>query len=299
MKILDGLFIKNLGMVLKGIKGEYLSSNIKGKSSFRIMSYQFDFKPFSTPDEAIYFINARIREILRYLPRIVVFPRYTANLFLGLLPFSKKRLHTEKGLELSSRFYTILKSFYIELVNKIGKITGVTFVSGTVFSEEEEIVVIYAGDDVHVFTNEDSTKVVNFEGYKLAFLFPDETMDYKKPRLLQEMDVEVFITSENWEDENEWVMRKGMWARSQTLGIFGINSAMVGNIFGKEFFGTSFVSAPAVLTKNFTGFVVKLNDHKEKGVAIADINMDVIEEYSRSLPKTYRKYWSFTWGGNS
>ena len=91
MKILEGLFIKNLDMVLRRIKGRYLSSSVKGKESFRIMSYQFDFKPFSTPDEALYFIDARIKEIARYSPRMVVFPRYTANLFLGLLPFSKKK----------------------------------------------------------------------------------------------------------------------------------------------------------------------------------------------------------------
>jgi len=299
MKLLEGLFLKNLDIILKGIEKKNLSSNLRSMDSFRVMSYQLDFIPFATPSEAIYFINARIKEISRYSPKLVVFPRYTANLFLGLLPFSKKKLQTEKGLELSAKFYKMLRGFYIELIEVIGKMTGITLIAGSVFSPSEEIVVLFSEGKVNCFTKKDNIRVVQ-DGYNsIAFLFPNETQDYKKARSLQESGVNIFITSENWKEKNEWLMKTGIWARSQTLGIFGINSAMVGNIFGEEFYGASFVSAPAILTKNYSGFVVKLNDYAEKGVAIADIKMNVIEEYLSSLPKTYKKYWSFTWGGNS
>ncbi|MCD6449578.1 MAG: hypothetical protein J7L34_03620, partial [Thermotogaceae bacterium] len=285
--------------VLKEIEKKHISSNLKPNKAFRIMTYQLDFNPFITPDEAIYFLNARLREISTYSPQLVVFPRYTANLFLGLLPLSRKKLHSEQGLKLSEKLYKILQEYYSKLVKTIGKITRVNLVAGTAFSPSEETIFMFSQDEIFTFKAKDNIRIINDGENNIAYLFPGETQNYKRIRELQEMGVNIFVTSENWKEKNEWLMRTGIWARSQTLGIFGINSAMVGNIFGNDFYGLSFISAPVILTKNYSGFVVKLNEYKDKGLVIADINLEIIESYTKSLPKTYKKYWSLTWRGES
>jgi len=129
---------------------------------------------------------------------------------------------------------------------------------------------------------------------KCAFLFPDEVTDYRMVRSLSEEGVRVFFSVESVEGSySEWRMKAGIWARSQSIGVYGVNSSLTGRFLGRELFGISFVSAPAPLTKNLDGFVVKLTDPKGSGMVIADLDMESLERFIDSLPKTYRKYTSF------
>ena len=270
-------------------------STPQGRSNgFRVMAYQLPFEPIYTVEKALEFVDQRIREISKYNPHVVVFPRYTGNLLMGIVPLSGKKLFTEKGKKIVENYGVIFRSGYISIMRKIAMSTGSTVVGGTILlpGEKEEYYVFSSSGDVIASGGLKSIyKIFKVKDVVCSFMFPEELRDYKKVRKFMEDGGRVVFTSETFEKPaRDWKIKTGIWARSQSLGVFGVNSSMYGNFLGFELTGITFVSSPAALTKRLDGFVVKLTDPNSKGIAIADLDFDTLEEYISTLPKNYKRW---------
>ncbi len=264
-------------------------------STFRIMAYQMSFNPFETVEQVLDFFRARLSDVERYSPAVVAFPRFFGDLFFGLVPFSKKKLREDRGADLTLKYGSLMRSAYLKFVKRFHDLTGIVVVGGTILIDGKEDAVIADSKSLNIFGPSEKLKR-NFEvlGTRCTFLFPSETKDYRMVREFSEGGSRIFFTTENMEgDFDEWEMKKGIWARSQSIGVVGVNSSMSGEFLGKIYTGLTFVSAPAILTKNFDGFIVRLSSPEKSGMIVADINVEALENFLRSLPKTYRKYRSF------
>ncbi len=261
---------------------------------FRVMVYQFPFEPIYTVEKTLEFVDQRIREISKYNPHVVMFPRYTGNIFMGLVPLSGKKLFSEKGKKIVENYGVIFRSGYISILRKIAISTESVVVGGTLLlsDEKEEYYVISSGGDVVATGGVKSIyKIFKVNGVLCSFMFPKELKDYKKARLFIEDGGRIIFTSEVFEKPvSEWKLKSGIWARSQSLGIFGVNSSIYGSFLGSNLTGITFVSSPAALTKRLDGFVVRLTDPESKGIAVADLDFKALESYIENLPKTYKRW---------
>ena len=276
---------------LDRIKVSIPSDNSKG---FRVMAYQLPFEPIYTVERALEFVDQRIREISKYNPHVVMFPRYTGNIFMGLVPLSGKKLLSEKGKKIVESYGVIFRSGYISILRKIAMSTESVIVGGTILlpGEKEEYYVVSGNGDIVASGGMKSIyKLFRVKDVLCSFMFPEELKDYKKARKFMEDGGRIIFTSEVFEGStNEWILKSGIWARSQSLGIFGVNSSIYGNFLGMNLSGITFVSSPAALTKKLDGFVVRLTDPNSKGIAVADLDFDALEEYIKTLPKTYKRW---------
>ena len=289
--IARGFVERALEKLISSLKKMDFKVVLKKPQSFRVMSYQLEYKPIESVEEAIYFLKMRLKEFTRYLPKIIVFPRFTVNLFFGLIPFSRKRLLTSKGLLLVQRYRILFDEAYKRVLKIFGDMTDGVVIGGTLYYGEGETLYIYREGECVEFTVR-SPALFEIDGNGAAFVYPELLMDYRTTRKLQEMGIKLIFTSESFGSFDPWKAKLGIWARSQSIGLFGINSVMVGKVLGERHEGIAFVSAPAVLTRNLDGYIVKLTEPNGRGIAIADLDVEALERYLLSLPKTYRKYWS-------
>jgi len=281
--------VARMEKLLEGID----TPKIERGGGFRVLSYQLPFEPLLTVEDALRFVEGRMRDISKYAPSVVSFPRYFGNFFMGLVPFSGKKLATDKGVKIVESYGTIFRSAYISVLRKVATAVGATVVGGTILlpgDEEEYYIVSERGDVISSGTIRSVYRIFKCSDVLCAFFFPEELRSYEKVRKVMEEGVRIVFSVETHENFSEWEMRKGLWARSQSLGIFGVNSALTGEFLGRKYRGISFVSAPALLTRRFDGFVVRLLDPDGKGLAIADLDVSTLEGYIESLPKTYKRW---------
>ncbi len=264
--------------------------------NFRVVTYQLEFRPFETVERILNFFENRLKDVAKFSPSVMAFPRFFGNTFLGLVPFSSNKLKSEKGVSIVRAYSTLIRSSFVRFLSRLSVSSGGVVVGGT-FKEgdKEEAIISYPNGKVLMFNSEsDSNRVFHVSGIKCAFLFPHETLDHRMVRSLSEDGVRVFFTTETVESgHSDWEIKKGIWARSQSIGIYGVNSSINGSFLGTEYRGIAFISAPAVLTKNLDGFVAKLNSPTGMGMVVADLDLESLEAFIDSLPKTYRKYRSF------
>ncbi len=269
-------------------------SPLEKPEGFRVMAYQMPFEPVYTVEGALDFVDQKIKEISKYNPHVVAFPRFSGNFLMGLVPLSGKRISQEKGKKILNNYGVIFRSAYISILRKIAISTSSVVVGGTIMiseNKEEYYVVSDRGEIVASGSSKSIYKLFKVKGITCSYMFPKELEDYRSVRRFMEDDGRLVFTSEIFDGMfNEWILRKGMWARSQSLGIFGVNSVTFGTFLGRDYKGLSFVSAPAALTKKLDGFVVKLTDSQNKGIAIADLDFNTLENYLQALPKTYKRW---------
>ncbi len=263
----------------------------KQKNRFRVLTYQIEYNLFRNPMDMFVFLSIILREIFRYAPNLVVLPRFFINLFLSLLPFSKRKIR-DNPFSLVEKYKDVIFEEYAEILKIFSSICISGIFGGTLKGSSEYA--IFAIDEEFIISDKD-VFTFNVDDVKIAYVKPELLKDFKVARKLQEAGVRMIITGESFVDEfNIWKAKSGVWARSQSVGIFGVNSVMVGRYFGKNHKGISFISAPSIFTKNNDGFVAKLNEPEKRGIVVADLYLDSLEEFLAKQPKTYKKYRSFT-----
>ncbi len=263
--------------------------------TFRVITYQLEFRPFETVERIIDFVESRMKDVSKFSPSVLIFPGFFGDSFFGLVPFSSGKLKTDRGMGVIKVYSSLVKGAFVRFLRKLSYLSGSVVIGGIVVADgKEEVAISHPNGQVSIFSSDNKSRIFHVSGVKCAFLFPDETLDHRLVRALSEEGVRVFFTTESLKgDYSEWEMRRGIWARSQSIGIYGVNSSSNGEFLGERYTGISFVSAPAVLTKNLDGFLAKLNSPSGSGMVVADLDLDSLENFIDSLPKTYRKYRSF------
>jgi predicted amidohydrolase len=120
---------------------------------------------------------------------------------------------------------------------------------------------------------------------------------YETFRILELMEAEVvMIPIANPEPYNYWLALRGIWPRVQECPIYGVKSALVGNVLGFAFTGRAGVFAPAELTPDGSGVLAEVASAEEEGIALAEVDLDALQEFRRnhpwrdSNPRLYARY---------
>jgi|GEM_PF-246938 len=101
-----------------------------------------------------------------------------------------------------------------------------------------------------------------------------------------------------------WRPMRGLWARCQEAGVFGVQSALVGDAFGLEFAGPAAVYAPIELTPRGDGVLAVAEQGDADEVVLADLDIGALrrlrhdrgdrrnaEAIGRYLPDLYARPW--------
>lgn len=106
----------------------------------------------------------------------------------------------------------------------------------------------------------------------------------------------VILPIANPEPYNYWLALRGIWPRLQESPLYGIKSALVGNLLGFEFTGRAGIFAPAELTADGSGVLAEVDSPEKEGIALAEIDLEALAELRRdhpwrdSNPVLYRRY---------
>ncbi len=148
-------------------------------------------------------------------------------------------------------------------------------------------------DKVHLMPLEHAgglTKGDNFQVFatplgKLAAPVCMDATYFETFRILREAGADiVMVPIFNPEPYNFWLALRGIWPRVQESLVYGIKSAMVGEIMGYTLTGRSGIFAPLELTPEGDGVLAELEDPHGEGLATADLNLKALWELRESHP---------------
>jgi predicted amidohydrolase len=101
-----------------------------------------------------------------------------------------------------------------------------------------------------------------------------------------------------------WRPMRGLWARVQESGLYGVQSALVGEVFGLTFGGTAVICAPLELSPAGDGILARAGADGEEAVVVADLDIAALRQFRRErgdrrnpeaigryLPELYTRPW--------
>lgn len=147
---------------------------------------------------------------------------------------------------------------------------------------------ISAGSEFHLFAT---------AAGKIAAPVCMDATYYETFRFLELQGAEiVLLPIANPEPYNYWLALRGIWPRVQEAPVFGIKSALVGELLGFEFTGRAGLFAPAELTADGSGILAEVESPVQEGLALAELDLDALRELRRDHPwrdcnpVLYRRY---------
>lgn len=104
-------------------------------------------------------------------------------------------------------------------------------------------------------------------------------------RILEKLGAEiVMVPIFNPEPYNYWLALRGIWPRVQESLVYGIKSAMVGNLLGYTVTGKAGVFAPLELTPKKDGVLAEAKTPDQESLIIADLNLEDLRELKENHP---------------
>lgn len=85
-----------------------------------------------------------------------------------------------------------------------------------------------------------------------------------------------------------WYALRGIWPRIQENRMFGIKSALVGEMLGLGLTGVSGVYAPIELTPRNDGVLAESASHDQEDVVVADLDFEALRRFARDNPIDWR-----------
>lgn len=115
---------------------------------------------------------------------------------------------------------------------------------------------------------------------RLAFPVCMDATYFETFRILGNQGAEiVMIPIANPDAEyNYWTALRGIWSRVQESRVFGIKSAMVGELFGFKFTGQAGIYAPFQLTAGSTGIIAEASTFDREELVVAELNLKELRE---------------------
>ncbi len=94
---------------------------------------------------------------------------------------------------------------------------------------------------------------------------------------------------------SEHMAWRGIWARVQETPVYGIKSALVGNLLSFKLTGKAGIFAPAALTANEDGIIAIADDPEEPAIVSARLDLAALRQVQQDWPGVnedlYGKYW--------
>lgn len=115
---------------------------------------------------------------------------------------------------------------------------------------------------------------------KLAFPICMDATYFETFRIAKDKGAHiVIIPIANIEEYNKYFALRGIWPRVQESGVYGVKSALVGELFGIKFTGKAGIFAPQILTPNNDGTLEVSKSYDKDEIVVCDLNLNLIETY--------------------
>jgi predicted amidohydrolase len=104
-------------------------------------------------------------------------------------------------------------------------------------------------------------------------------------RILSGLGAEIVaVPIANPEPYNEWLALRGIWPRVQESLVYGIKSALVGDLFGYTLTGKTGIFAPLPLTPNNDGVLAEVAHSNKEGFIHAQLDLEALQELRHNHP---------------
>jgi predicted amidohydrolase len=137
---------------------------------------------------------------------------------------------------------------------------------------------------------------------RLAFPVCMDATYFETFKILKHLGAQiVIIPIANQEDYDPNFALRGIWPRVQESGIYGLKSALVGDLYGIHFTGKAGVFAPLELTPDHSGVIAEARTFDQDEVVVADLDLSKLDGFASvyagdSNPALYRKYFPDLYG---
>jgi predicted amidohydrolase len=104
-------------------------------------------------------------------------------------------------------------------------------------------------------------------------------------RILAGLGAEIVaVPIANPEAYNPWLALRGIWPRVQESLVYGVKSALVGELFGHTLTGKAGIFAPLPLTPNGDGVLAETQHPDREGFACAALDLEALRELREQHP---------------
>ncbi len=304
------------------------------QKKIRVAALQVEFKLFKSPFACIDEIHRRVLEAKEAGARLVVFPEYNNLPLLGMLPGIEKlgeQKEEEKNITAAEKnekpepgmadvfafMSPITTSFVHTVFSNLASAYGLYIMAGSyAFLDSGNLVnrsYLYnpegklAGsqDKVHLLPVEEEWSlkrgsrfsVIDTSLGKLALPVCMDATYFETSRLLELAAAEiVLLPIANLEPYNYWLALRGLWPRVQESPLYGVKSALVGNVAGFTFTGRAGIFAPIELTAKRDGIMAEVETYDREAMAIADLDLQALRRLRQNHPwrdhnhRLYQRY---------
>lgn len=114
----------------------------------------------------------------------------------------------------------------------------------------------------------------------LAFPVCMDATYFETFRILANRGAEIILVpTANPDRYNFWKALRGTWPRVQETPVYGVTSALVGNVLGLELTGRAGIFAPLELTPHGDGVLAQAPDPHREAVVVADLDLQALRQY--------------------
>lgn len=138
---------------------------------------------------------------------------------------------------------------------------------------------------------------------RLAFPVCMDATYFETFKILKHLGAQIIIIPIfNMEPFQHYLALRGIWPRVQESGVYGLKSAMVGDLYALQLTGQAGVYAPFELTDERSGVVAQADSFDHDDLITASLDLTRLETYQSvyfgdSNPRLYRRYIPAIYGG--
>lgn len=303
-------------------------------SCLRVAALQVELRLFKEPLDYAVQVHRRVKEAVAAGAQLVAFPEDNNLSLLGMLPGVEEmgeavsaNLPGEAPAAADTPGITVadviryagpvMAPFLETLYSTLAAAHGLCLMAGSFLLPDGDRVVnrsflygpdgklIGTQDKVHLMPLEaewgisagNSFNLFDTAAGRIAVPVCMDATYFETFRILELQGAEIVILPiANPEPYNYWLALRGIWPRVQEAPLYGIKSALVGNLLGFEFTGRAGIFAPAELTPDGSGVLAEVESPEKEGIAVAKIDLEALRELRRdhpwrdSNPALYRRY---------
>lgn len=257
------------------------------------------------------------RILARALPPTAVIPVETVSVAAGKQePDSNNESQALDIVPLVAALTPFITNIFTTTFAELAKAHGVYIMAGsTLLAEEGKLynraylygpdgVLIGRQDKLHPDGNEvelgltqgTDLNVFDTEIGRLAFPVCMDATYFETFKIAKQLGAEiVIIPIANMEEYVYHFALRGIWPRVQESGVYGIKSALVGDLFHIRFTGKAGVFAPLLLTEEQDGVVAEATSYNEDDVICTTVDLDALAHYddpyfTDTNPAVYERY---------
>ncbi len=279
----------------------------------KVGACQLEAELFTNPLDYVDMICKHIKLAAKKGVQLLVFPENNSFQLLGLLPGIENIAKNTRGINDDLPKIADLFRLVGPIFDRVIQTTfsflaasyGMHIMAGSFVLPDKEKVVNRAflygpdgsllgfQDKAHLMPIEDEWGLArghNFQVFatplgKLAMPICMDATYFETFRLLSLLGAEiVMVPIANAEPYNYWLALRGIWPRVQESLVYGIKSALVGELLGFTLTGKAGIFAPLELTPQKDGVLAEAKHYNREDLVTAVLNLHSLKELKKNHP---------------